>query len=358
MNKKFLFLLLSSSFTLSILYFLRIWNCVEIPDDLKKSFNCVVDSTKEIKFPYIIGKPCNPGVIQCDDEYLMVSRTKSYDILSWIKWKFRINPKNYLCIFKLDKKFNLIENNGNVLRGVKVNNRAGDPRLISFNGEAYVFFNDDVYENEKRLIRMFVGKVVKKNDGNFQIEDVKRLKFDGGKEYYDRKLVNENHDKNWSPFIVDNELYLIYLIEPHVILKVNLENGVCEKIVENSNYSVWCHSTPRGGTPAIQFKDNYITIFHSKEKGEKSFSFLYKDKTSKHGVYCFGAYIFNREYPFNIIKSVDAPISGNALYASKNKIIYPTALLSDNNHFYIFYGEDDRRIFVLTIHKEALKFSH
>jgi len=76
-------------------------------------------------------------------------------------------------------------------------------------------------------------------------------------------------EKNWMLFDHDGELFAIYSIEPHVVLKVNLEGDGpvhCQPLF----YETWStdayanhYGALWGGTPPVRIGDTYFSFFHS-----------------------------------------------------------------------------------------------
>jgi len=74
-------------------------------------------------------------------------------------------------------------------------------------------------------------------------------------------LVHLQPQKNWTPFIYNNELHLIYSFNPFRIFKINPHTG---SYIETTNkvYSTLSNNI-RGGSNAILFGDNtYLTVVH------------------------------------------------------------------------------------------------
>ena len=123
----------------------------------------------------------------------------------------------------------------------------------------------------------------------------------------------------------------------------------------NYDLSHWIWGEPRGGTPPIEFEDEYLSFFHSSFK--------------RNGIwlYVMGAYTFEKKHPFNITSFSRYPIIFKELYsaplintADKNKrVIYPSgAFLSENKQdLVVFCGENDSAIRVMKIDPEILKLT-
>lgn len=67
------------------------------------------------------------------------------------------------------------------------------------------------------------------------------------------------HEKNWMPWVVDNELFLIYSSHPFEILKFDGEQLIPFKIEEGLNLE-----DQRGGSCVIPYQDKFIAVVHKK----------------------------------------------------------------------------------------------
>ena len=67
-------------------------------------------------------------------------------------------------------------------------------------------------------------------------------------------------EKNWLPFVKNNELYAIYGYDPLIILKINRETGDCETVLnEEPDHDF---SKFRGSAAPIAFDDGYLILVH------------------------------------------------------------------------------------------------
>ncbi len=351
MNKIFIYIFLIL-IALSSVYFYTLHR-TEIPSNIRCSFKDVITDTKEIIVPGCFDI-FNPGVVAYEDGYLMLAKVKKNDIISKIKRKLTKNYPNKLSFIKLDAEFNPIIINGNAIC-TEHSTFGGDPRLIKIGDDIYCLYFDRVIKENKNVIRMFVCKLIE-CEGRFELIEKKELKFKEAEKYYNLGLTSNSVEKNWTPFVFNGKLYLIYLISPHVIIEPNLDNGECKEIVANKNEPIWNYGMASGGTPAIEYSDGYLSFFHTHAIGLKPFSFFNKERYKiGQGVYIFGAYMFSKQYPFNIIRSTEFPLTGKSLYNGRRKIIFPTSLIVNDDNIYLLYGKDDAKIFISKIDVLKLK---
>lgn len=270
--------------------------------------------------------PYNPAAILENNKIKVVFRE---DVkIKNSKFPFKTSIKSVY----LDNEFNQISDSNPVFADSKT---AEDPRFIDYKGKNYLIYND------LRIPGKSADRVIYMTSGDKN----SRIKLD---------LGLNNQEKNWSPFIFNEELHFIYKVAPHAIIKLSNNESKELQILEGDMTfkcpKFWKWGEPRGGTPAIKIGDEYITFFHS--------SFKHKQKI----IYVMGAYTFEDKPPFAIKKFSRFPIICKDCYstpikntADKNKrVIFPTGLIVSENKAIVFCGENDCAIRVLEIDLKAL----
>ena len=127
-----------------------------------------------------------------------------------------------------------------------------DPRLVIINNKVYVIFT--CVFNHNNIHR---GIAVTEFDNyNPILLKIKNNKFN-------------NMEKNWAPFVKENELYFIYNFDPLVILKYDFNNdGLCDIIFTQDNVELPINVSSkflRGGSNLIHYKNEYfIGACHSR----------------------------------------------------------------------------------------------
>jgi predicted GH43/DUF377 family glycosyl hydrolase len=185
-----------------------------------------------------------------------------------------------------------------------------DPRIIEYNSNILLFYN---YYNYFSVKMMLYNHNLNKNI---------TLNYNGVKQF----------EKNWSPFIYNNEIYLSYFLNPHTILKLDLNNGDCNLVYNNLKINI--EHDIYGGTPSIYIEelDVYFGIGHVKLSIIK--------------YYCIG-YLFRAQPPFNIIK-----ISKKFLFFKNSNfknIEFPIGLQKINNDLSISLGVQDTESYLIKI---------
>jgi predicted GH43/DUF377 family glycosyl hydrolase len=150
-------------------------------------------------------------------------------------------------------------------------------------------------------------------------------------------LNEKRHQKNWSPFIYNNNLHLVYSINPQIIFSCNTNTGKVEKIIETS-YTKLPINKIRGGSNLIPWThpklgDVLITIAHGKIKW----------------FYYHLFYICKKDYPFTILGSSDNFVFKNnyiefvdiSRWYNVYNIQFASTMITINDKVIIGYGEGD-----------------
>jgi hypothetical protein len=106
-------------------------------------------------------------------------------------------------------------------------------------------------------------------------------------------LTKSIREKNWVMFSNNNILYYIKHVDPHIILKVNLDNGQIEhayttQLKNISSYlNISDSSILRLNTSPIEIDEGYLSTGHFRSTHDEYFNFFY---------------LFEKNPPFKIIK--------------------------------------------------------
>jgi predicted GH43/DUF377 family glycosyl hydrolase len=287
-------------------------------------------------------KVFNASVLPLENGYLFATRKRGdslFDYL-WKRYFLRKNPKG-LVIGELDIDFQ----EKSQVKTVFSSNSKGcetvqylDPRLIQAGEDIYMIYCRQVNRKTRSLssAQQYLAKLEKKEAGWIIATDVP-LTFDAGEEFYNKKLVQKNFEKNWMPFVEDGDLFFIYLIAPeHIVLKTDVQTGI-STIYSRSTNNISCKGSGlRGSTPAVFDKElgEWITIYHfvcptKKDTGKKALA------------YFMGGYTYSKNYPYNILRMTEGPLMGDQIYQNGKKIVFPTSLIRDGDDYLIVYGSND-----------------
>ena len=154
-------------------------------------------------------------------------------------------------------------------------------------------------------------------------------------------------EKNWSPFIHQDRLFLVYTINPLVIVEFNPTLDQSNEVHRGPELglSFWKHGFLGGGTPLLKRGDEYVGFFHS---------FTNDFPHQPHArTYHMGFYAISAREPFRLSRMSRIPL----MTASHNNAedlrdirstwrpncIYPCGWLEKNDKVYISYGWQDCR---------------
>ena len=290
-----------------------------------------------------INAPYNASIVDGNDnDYFLYFR---YDIKKKKPANIHLEKEAYLAMVKLDKSFNVISDYATLNTNSKYSE---DPKAFKIKDKIYLSYNDIVPIRQfSRSIRIAALE-----------KDGVTLKHTTDYDQHIRPV-----EKNWMPFVLNDEPYFIYQVNPHKIIKINSlkENDVKHLVYPNNPGLVsylWSKKwgVPSGSTPAIKVDKEMLAFFHSR----------FKEKWSNTTWYVFGAYTFEPYPPFRITGVSKEPILFKGIYDTKvakhyNKslrCIFPSGVLLRNNNgkeeLVVSCGENDSGMKILIIDKNRL----
>lgn len=304
--------------------------------------NMVQDFVLEMKQIHIPGHPYtfNPSIVHWQGNLLLSFRihdplTGSTNQFGLIWLDDNLNPASEPYIIEMRNKSAFLPP------------KEQDPRLIVHHDELYVIYNNIIGPTELEMRRMFIAKLQFEN-GRFFIENPEVLLL------YD--LPAKRMEKNWVPFIWEDQLLLAYSINPHSIMQPLYQGNRCTLIAKSSFESSWDWGELRGGTPALLEEGRYLAFFHSYKD---MFSVQSEGKKISH--YFMGAYTFNPNPPFEITHISDKPIIGSKFYRGPLyktwkplRVVFPGGFISYPDHIYVAYGRQDHEVWIAKMDKSAL----
>lgn len=223
-----------------------------------------------------------------------------------------------------------------------------DARLIMVGDELYVVYNNFAWTPTEPNRRVYIGRLAYQDNAFHLLETFPLLSFEGS--------IDARKEKNWSPFLWNNSLYLIYSLMPHKILKPILGTNSCITEASSDSTIVWPWGTPRGGTQAWLVEGEYLSFFHS----VKSMKTVHSEgKEMPH--YFMGAYTFASHPPFNITRVSPKPILGKNFYTGPAyqtwkplRALFPGGFIADDQWIWVFYGRQDHEMWVVKLDKKGL----
>lgn len=232
----------------------------------------------------------NPGIINIDDKTLVVARISSASkCITTQEYKTNNNVNDAMNIFdpmyknnssliitwyiERPDEFNVLNNytsdcNKRHSLGLE------DPRIFKYYNKIWIYAHYRGVENGT-----FIHKPV-----IFDMNTPNKL--------ITLKYNNMNgFEKNWIPFVYDDNLYFEYTIHPHIILKCDTNTGNCLKVYETTFNNI-LKKDVGGGAPAqlitYNNKSYYLNIGHTR---------VHEPKFIRNSFF----YIFNAQPPFNVL---------------------------------------------------------
>jgi predicted GH43/DUF377 family glycosyl hydrolase len=311
----------------------------------KTPYNQGVNIIKTIEPIQIAGyKVFNAGILPLEKGYLFVSRRRGDSFLDslWKKYFLKENIKG-LTIGELDKNFK--ETNQKKTEYRSLENQSGgevqyiDARLVKVKEDIYMVYCRQ--KNSPNRLNSFASLYLaklEKIDNCWSVTRDVPIIFEQGEEFYQKGLVQKGFEKNWMPFVSNDELFFIYLMEPeHVILKADPISGKAVINYRSNNTCLGSLGASRGSTPPVfdEELNEWITLYHYVYPTNR------KITNKKVDAYFFEGYTFSKDPPYRVLRKSNGPIIGQSVYNNFHKIIFPTTLLRDGDDYLIFYGDDD-----------------
>ena len=293
--------------------------------------------TRQIKIPGY-HNAYNPSLIPYKDGYLLSFRYISR-CPETVEGKFRTDV-SFIGLVRLDKKFKVFEKTVQFLNIVSHSSNfsltAEDARLLTMGDRVFVFFNDLPLMSSSGGFAMYFGELVEQQGMFVLKEPAKPLNY----------LHASPIEKNWSPFVSGDRLYLIYSDQPRVILELDLNTGYCQEVARTDVNWNWNLGQIRGGTPACLVNETFLTFFHSS----------FPAKTTKKRAYVMGAYTFDMDPPFTVRTMTFRPLGNLEYYTEDNppKVIFPGGMVVQDHSIHVAWGKADKKIFITTFNRDKL----
>ncbi len=307
--------------------------------------NNSVIKTEKITIP---GYPraYNPSLIPYSDGYLLSFRSRGKLPEDALAKKFR-KHSSFIGVVKLNKNFEPLKKSVQILDiqsyASEISCTAEDARLLKVGERIFMFFNDiHLLHKAKGCFSPYFAELIEK-EGRFVLKNPAKLLS------YDKAIQAE---KNWSPFVANNRLYLIYADNPRVILEADLDTGICQEITRKERDWHWNWGEVRGGTPAQLVDGQFLTFFHS----SFYFNFNRKGKVKRGLNYVMGAYTFDQKPPFTIRMMTLAPLGelNDYLKENRRKVVFPCGLVIQEDLIHVVWGKNDCLIMLTTFDKQKL----
>ena len=141
-------------------------------------------------------------------------------------------------------------------------------------------------------------------------------------------------EKNWQFFDFEDELYAVYSVSPHRILRIECERATL--VYETAGPANWTGSEIRGGASPVRVSDEFYCFFHSSVVDHA------------HGcrAYSTGLYTFEARPPFRVVAIVPEPIL-EPDHATKppdkyESVVFACGAVLCNDRWIVSHGVHDR----------------
>jgi predicted GH43/DUF377 family glycosyl hydrolase len=221
----------------------------------------------------------NPSIMTVDDGYLVLVRTVNFKQTQGRAYRSRdrldpvIRTKNYLV--RYDKNLNLIsqteivENLPRYRMDPLPTVGMEDCRLFKWNDDLWL--TCVVYDTMPTGVPQQALCKLSRDAIDNKVEVERLIPLIG---------PDPNRcEKNWLPFIKDDQLQVIYSCDPFVIYRPDLANGACPEILSYTPKHDF--SSFRGSASPIEFDDGYLILIHQvsfTEQRNYLHRFAYLDK--------------------------------------------------------------------------------
>jgi predicted GH43/DUF377 family glycosyl hydrolase len=246
--------------------------------------------------------------------------------------------KNTLKLYELDETYSIIKDLNLKIIDEVDNEQYEDPRVLVYDNKYYVGCANYKFNKVK-----FIHQKILVFDKDFNHIDNIHIEFDGNGNSIDE---NKNHQKNWTFFVYNGNLMIVYRMNPHVIIEVDLKTN--KVITEYRNFQdiskEWIFGECRMGSNPILKDGYYHNFFHS------SLPWRFPKRQ-----YFMGYYKFESIPPFKIVHIDSKPIlHGNEsderiLDEISPLVVFPCGVIEKDGKFIVSFGLNDEKTGIIKI---------
>ena len=287
----------------------------------------------------------NPSILKTDDGIILTFRYLPQPRSTpWISYVGAVLLNDSFEVISEPELLNLR------VEGNPIPSQAEDARIFSYKENIYIIYNDNsekINPSSRERRDLHIAQISYEN-GHFRASHPLKLTH----KYWYRL---QKWEKNWAPFVWNDELLLAYTLNPHEIISPDFTLGICRSIESTLTSVDWPLGVLRGGTPALLVDGEYLAFFHS---GKEMLSEVSNKQKMWH--YFMGAYTFSADPPFNITKISNNPIKEKTFYVQSShpkRVIYPGGFIVIEEYIYVAFGKDDDELWIAEINKNKLKQS-
>ncbi len=309
----------------------------------------------------------NPSIVlKADGNYLLNVREVSYyydlDYNEYI-YDGTINTINHMTELTDEKLNNMITTKKNNLLNSKIIKFESDDLFTKYPTSIPGFEDLRLVELNGIIWTVGTARITNPTDTNeivlsrlnsaYEMDLVLRLKVRWPTAEMEK---NTWCQKNWVPFVKDNELYILYSSDEMIILKPDLETGECE-IVNRTKDQEHDYSLYRGGSQVIKIDTGYLYLIHqignneTDHKNKDNNETIWRRYYYHRFVYMDNNYKITKISPlFYLIKKSIEFVSGMTLDTSGKNILI-TLGVEDRQAYLVRIAKNDV-LSMLTLHDE------
>lgn len=277
--------------------------------------------------------------------------------------------RNSIWVFKLDEKHVPVHGRKIDFPAQNEAQHYEDPRITRFSDGriclSYTTFVIEVSHEEEGTTSWYgAHQAIAFLDDDFNVVEIVDPMYggNGGSVFLntkDEKGLPINQ-KNWNWFTHDYGVYLLYMTEPHEIVRWGADWTPEEVIRMQSKISVWePYGHPRGGTPPIRIGDEYWSFFHSSTPWNEWNRSHPGDAKRR---YHMGAYAFEAKPPFHITRITESPLltgsSRDPWMPGLPLVVFPCgSILRDGTWFVTMGINDCASAWIEIPHEDLLKLT-
>lgn len=259
----------------------------------------------------------NPSIVEKDGRRWLFTRRQRYSFNPWVS-------NNDLAIWEIRKNMTLRDCPiiPKLTLGIK-GEQFDDPKSIITSGGKCLVSMASWVHHQKWHCRQVIFQL---SDDFRTVEHVTIPKFGGNHTDPEKSTRAE---KNWC-FVQCAHVpwQMVYSINPHVLISSS-------RSWENPKLDLkWEFGEPRGGTPAVDIGDHFLSFFHS--------SIPWAPKKNR---YYMGCYAFRKEDPYQVTHISSKPIligsEEDFRSLSSPPVVFPNGCLYDGKKFLITMGIND-----------------
>ncbi len=204
-----------------------------------------------------------------------------------------------------------------------------DPRLFSFAGHLHVSFNGCINDARGELTSaMFLARL----DWSGHSDSVWTPLYE----------VAESIEKNWQFFEHDGQLFCVYSIEPHVILR--MDGTLATEIARTSVGLSWPWGHLRGGAPPVRVGDEFYHFVHGQLISNTE-TVEVNGQRKPRVIYVAGVYTFDAKPPFVVRRFASVPLlvppPGETSPRAELTVVFPCGAVRRADSWLISYGHND-----------------